>query len=400
MEKLRSILIAEGGKSEDQDLKDCLESFGYDVDWVRGGAEAIKKITSNKKKYLLVLSDQEMDEVNGFDLLSFVRADPFYIQCPFILMSDSMNNEDKIRAFTLKVSEFIQKPIKPQELELRVKNLLSLSNYQERLSNQNFMLNSNLLEKSKLLEKKLADYQGMYLELKETQERLIEAEKHSTLAVVGGGIAHEFNTPLSVISMCASQMEIILEDQGVEDPKIKKMNSKIIKATEKISDLVTHIRNYAHPTDILKEKELVNLRKDIELALHDTQRNFESYKIEIDVNPEMEILVNKLGITKVIISLLENAYDANKESGKEEIYIKYKREENNNVLAIEDRGPGIPADQMFNVFIPFFTLKEVGEGRGLGLSLANNFCRAMDIELQLENVNNGLRAKLIWSDDE
>lgn len=396
MEKSKSILIAEDTPIQGKKLKYYLESFGFNVVWVKNSVEGIKEITSRKATFVMIISDIQMTGGDGFDLLEFVRKDPFYMQVPFILMTTLKEPEVKLQAYKLKVSDFIQKPFEPLELELRVKNLLSMSQFQKDLLDQNYKLNQNLLKKSKILQEKLDDIEKMYEDLKTAQDRLLNAEKHTALAVVGGGIAHEFNTPLSVITMCSSQLEMFLEQKNLDDPMLTKLNQKISNATGKISELVTHIRNYAHPTDILREKTDLKLLPMIEEAKAELSHKLGEQDLEIKVEADIMVSANHNGFVKILTSILENSIYANEKQGAKHLLVEAKRADTKLILEIQDEGGGVPEDQIFNITVPFFTLNDVGEGKGLGLALANNFCKAMNIELVLRNSGKGLLAQLIW----
>ena len=59
------------------------------------------------------------------------------------------------------------------------------------------------------------------------------------------------------------------------------------------------------------------------------------------------------------------------------------------VISIDDSGPGIGQEILENIFDPFFTTKEVGEGLGIGLSIAYNIIRDLGGRLEAENLPEG-----------
>jgi len=65
------------------------------------------------------------------------------------------------------------------------------------------------------------------------------------------------------------------------------------------------------------------------------------------------------------------------------ITIKTKEDEKNNIITIEDSGPGIPEEYLEQIFEPLFTLKE--KGTGLGLSSCKNIVEAHGGEIKVKN---------------
>jgi signal transduction histidine kinase len=75
-------------------------------------------------------------------------------------------------------------------------------------------------------------------------------------------------------------------------------------------------------------------------------------------------------LLQVFVNLLANATDASKPG--QTITIDSEINNNNLLISVKDQGKGIPEENLTRVFEPFFTTKMVGEGTGLGLSLAYN----------------------------
>jgi len=72
----------------------------------------------------------------------------------------------------------------------------------------------------------------------------------------------------------------------------------------------------------------------------------------------------------VVLNLLNNAFDAVKETENALVIISSKRSGGKIRFSVSDNGPGIPDDIRQKIFEPFFTTKATGEGTGLGLSLS------------------------------
>ena len=77
-------------------------------------------------------------------------------------------------------------------------------------------------------------------------------------------------------------------------------------------------------------------------------------------------------LAQVFVNLISNAVDSNRLTGADEILIDWQADEKTTTIRVSDRGPGVSAEDVNSIFDPFFTTKEVGEGLGLGLSIAYN----------------------------
>ena len=96
-----------------------------------------------------------MPNSDGIDFLSYVRENSNFRKLPFILLTTIEDDEIYFKALDLGVSEFINKPFRPEELKLRIKNLIFIYQYQQILQNENISLNVELHRKNIILEKNL-----------------------------------------------------------------------------------------------------------------------------------------------------------------------------------------------------------------------------------------------------
>ena len=104
-----------------------------------------------------------------------------------------------------------------------------------------------------------------------------------------------------------------------------------------------------------------------QLMGEETAANNTRIDIEIDT-PDLGLLADIKQLEQVMINLVKNSVEAIGPDNNGKIILRAFRKEDHTFLQVEDNGPGIPADIMDNIFIPFFTAKE--KGSGIGLSLA------------------------------
>ena len=98
----------------------------------------------------------------------------------------------------------------------------------------------------------------------------------------------------------------------------------------------------------------------------------DSYDIALEFNtspPKLEITADFGLLEKVLINLIKNAFQALEKTSKGKVFVTaYNNIENRVVIEICDNGPGIPSNLIDDIFIPFYTTKEMGSGIGLSLS--------------------------------
>jgi len=258
--------------------------------------------------------------------------------------------------------------------------------------------------------------------LKATQTQLVESEKMASLGQLTAGIAHEINNPInfvtSNINPLKRDIEMVLEalnvieNVGVSDssPADKLKQIKAYKKeldldylTSEIRHLIKGINDGASRTaEIVKGLRFFsrldedNLKKaDINEGLESTMavvNNLLNNKIKIIKEfsdlPKVECYPGKLN--QVFLNIITNAiYAIQKRFGKDtggEIVIITSYDEKNISIKIKDNGTGMDAQTQKKVFEPFFTTKDVGEGTGLGMSIAYNIIKKHNGTINVNSV--------------
>jgi two-component system chemotaxis response regulator CheY len=103
-------------------IRNLLKQLGFEnIDDANDGAAALDKLRA--RKYGLVISDWNMEPMNGYDLLRAVRADPALALTPFIMVTAESNTDNVIAAKTAGVSNYILKPFNAQTLKTKIEGL-------------------------------------------------------------------------------------------------------------------------------------------------------------------------------------------------------------------------------------------------------------------------------------
>ncbi len=193
--------------------------------------------------------------------------------------------------------------------------------------------------------------------------QMSRAEHFATLGEMATGLAHEIRNPLAGI---AGVIEIIGRDLPSTSPAravVKDVRQEISRINHIVTDLLQTAR--PHPPKVRKSD--LNTTIEHAVMLGRQQGLSKGVEIALHKDPSLpEIEHDSDQIHQVLLNLLLNAIQAVDRNGK--VAVTVERRETFAVIEVVDNGRGIPAENLPNIFRPFFTTK--GDGTGLGLSLA------------------------------
>jgi PAS domain S-box-containing protein len=213
-------------------------------------------------------------------------------------------------------------------------------------------------------------------------ERLHQAEKMEALGQLAGGVAHDLNNVLGVLS---GYSELLLMEIP-EGSRSRGHAEKILQSTEKgaaiIQDLLTLARRGVTASDVINLNGIVSdfLKTPVFEKMKDYNPRV-TFRTECD-KELLNIKGSPVHLEKTLINLVSNA--AESISGKGEVTIRTEsryldkplrgydevKEGDYAVLTVSDTGMGIPAENREKIFEPFYTKKTMGRsGTGLGLAI-------------------------------
>ena len=280
-------------------------------------------------------------------------------------------------------SYIITKPIKRISRKAQVINLNYIDVEEHNMSRDrvfplfNIKVNDELDVLLAKFSEMLNRLRASYIDIRETQDALVQAEKMASLGTLSAGVAHEINNPISGIKNCVNR--IIKNPENIE----QNANYMILikEAINKIENVVQHLLNFSRKQDLSFEKICIN--SVIKSAVVLTEYKLVSNNISLETWCKEKLYINGSSnhLDQVFVNLILNSIDAINERRKTnpgllgEIDIDINRKANKLVIILKDNGIGIPEDIANKVFDPFFTSKEVGKGTGLGLSVTFNLIK-------------------------
>ncbi len=126
--ELYRVLIAEDSAVTRAFLVNTLEELSDQIDIVEAssGFEALKQLP--RERFDLIITDINMPDINGLELISFVRNNPEYAHIPLIVVTTERGERDREKGLALGADEYLVKPIDPEEFQKLVKKYLRINN--------------------------------------------------------------------------------------------------------------------------------------------------------------------------------------------------------------------------------------------------------------------------------
>jgi signal transduction histidine kinase len=214
-------------------------------------------------------------------------------------------------------------------------------------------------------------------------------------------VSHEFKTPLTSIKALVERLK---EGKVKDEAKMEQYFSVISQEADKLSRLVKNVLDFSKIEEGKKEYEFVEtdvtqlLRQQVEIF-----RKGEFQK-DIEIHTQIEdgipvLYVDQEALSQAINNLLDNALKFSPD--RKEIFVNLKRDKENVIIEVEDKGMGIPQDELGKIFEKFYqgrnALRQSARGTGLGLTLVKHTVEAHGGKISVKSkVGQGSTFSLIF----
>lgn len=230
-------------------------------------------------------------------------------------------------------------------------------------------------------------------ELVATQKQLVASEKWAFVGELSAGIAHELQNPLSFMNRLAAVSNKLLEHEtaGATDElgeeimgglrqNLREISQHGQRASAIITSMLTHARTGTaapHPTNL---NALVEEQLQLAYEGQATGRPALPAALTTELDPAVgEVPLVAADVGRVLLNLFTNALHALEARAQTaapgyqpQLRVSTHRQHNQVLVRVRDNGTGISPAAQQRIFHPFFTTKPLGEGTGLGLSLAHD----------------------------
>jgi two-component system sensor histidine kinase HydH len=204
--------------------------------------------------------------------------------------------------------------------------------------------------------------------LKSLEEDLAEARRLAAIGSLAAGVAHEVRNPLSSLRGFAQ----FFADKFKGKKPFEDYAATMVQEADRLNRVVTDLLFLARP------RRLAPVRVDLAETAAGLERLMRFDLEHKHVRPLLDlqadtVLADPDALKQVLLNLVTNSLDAlPEENGL--VRISSRKDKDGTWVAVEDNGPGIPAEQREQALEPFFTSKK--KGTGLGLAIVNNIMRA------------------------
>lgn len=364
------------------------------------GEEAISIL--DKTHVDIILLDIVMPGISGVEVLKIIRNNNKYKNINVIMLTSLTNKKILKQCFELGANDFINKPFDSTEFIARIRAGMREVFYKTSLENAVKMVSS---QNEKLLE--------INKTLKETQFYITQKEKIVAVGELAAGVAHELNTPLGYVY---SNFEVLKKDidkvkriltiyrdfiskaevlkiqdkefiNNIDNIKNEEKSSHLDfilddldeligesrSGVEKAAKIVKVLRNFAgvESEQNVKYNDLNDIIEEVLLITSSEYKN--KINLEKKYNDIPMVSCSRSMVAQVLINIITNALQFIKRDcidGNGAVTIETFKDDKFVLCRITDNGPGIDLKVINRIFDPFFTTKDVGEGTGLGLSVA------------------------------
>ncbi|MEE8353143.1 MAG: PAS domain-containing protein [Dehalococcoidales bacterium] len=222
-------------------------------------------------------------------------------------------------------------------------------------------------------------------ERRRLDDQLRQSQLLASLGQMTAGIAHEVNNPLGSILLYSEMLlQGSLSSQAKQDLKV--IHDEARRAAAVMADLLTYARSFKPALRLIDLRGV--LRKVVEMRRYQQSVNNIDLALNLPAEP-LYVKGSAQHLRQVFVNLLLNAESALQASDGGNIIVDAGEAEKWVRVSIADDGPGIPDDKLTEVFYPFFTTKETGEGSGLGLTASYGIVAGHHGLIHAENNSQG-----------
>ena len=355
-----------------------------DITLCHSGQEALALL--EKESFDIILLDILMPGLTGMDVLKQLNENQHLPQIKVLMFSAVTDKKALRECFALGATDYITKPIEEDEFIARITSAINEQN-----------LKISYRETIQLMQKQNEQLSHLYEQLANAERQMIQQEQMVGVGHLAAGIAHEINNPIGFIKSNLSSMNQYIrtllgyiahyqEQFGLLEPTVLQgdlslsyiqedaqlVYAEIREGIARIEAIVNSLRSFSaiDSTTGYVELDLPKTMDDILLLL--SNEIGKQIQIEKDYGLVEQIIVNNSEVHLALLNIIQNAIYAVKHDAKVQkcIRLTVTSDDEHVIAKVWDNGVGIQPDKLAAVYNPFYTTKAVGEGTGLGLSMA------------------------------
>ncbi|HEV8310374.1 MAG TPA: ATP-binding protein [Methylomirabilota bacterium] len=258
-----------------------------------------------------------------------------------------------------------------------------------RINRFNDELRTRIQEATGELDRRYQEVQRLNELLFEMQRRLSHAERVALSGRIMAEVAHEVGTPLHSVAGHLELLrkdlspELLANDAGRRLEIIEAQVARVIEIIARLLDLTRRSPGELAPVDLnrLVRDGAELIRPGLAAA---------GVALEVDTDPALPTVQGYQNeLLQVVLNLLTNALDASPPAGRVAVTTRAWPQRGEAEIEVRDTGRGIPAAHRKQIFEPFFSTKESGQGTGLGLFISAQIVREHRGRIDVESEEGG-----------
>lgn len=226
---------------------------------------------------------------------------------------------------------------------------------------------------------------------KELQMKDTILSQQSRLVIMGemiDSIAHQWKQPLNIIKMNTDILRYDIEDNIIDEQYIKKFQDKVFNQINHMEETLNEFRSFLRPN---KKEIFFSVRKMLNSIAHLLKDELLSHKIKLIVisHSDFDIKGFENEFKHVIINLVNNSKDAfiQNNINVREILIETSRENNMNLITVQDNAGGIPKSIIDKIFEANYTTRAKNDGTGMGLYMSKKILDKHSASISVKSNN-------------
>lgn len=235
------------------------------------------------------------------------------------------------------------------------------------------------------LQREIAEREKVEKTLEVAEQTIAQSSKLAALGEMSAAVSHELNQPLAAMKTYLAGARLLLQRDRSEEALSS--FQRIDDLLERMGAITRQLKSYARKGSEAFEAVDTRAAVSAALALMEPQLKTRAVNI-IRTLPDEPVMVmgDRLRLEQVIINLLRNALDATKSAANPTIEILLVAGDTVSIQ-IRDNGEGI--DNLDELFEPFYTTKQPGDGVGLGLAISSGIVNDLGGRLTARNAVDG-----------
>jgi len=216
----------------------------------------------------------------------------------------------------------------------------------------------------------------------ETETQLVAQQKNFVLSVT-----HELKTPIAATKL---QLQTLLKHKQLEENQREQLLQSALKETNRLNRLIEDVllASQAEKNELIINTEKINLSD----LTKDTIENYYKEKISngslrINIEPEVNVMADKLLFPSIIINLIDNAFKYSPENPQ--VVFELKKEGQQAQIQVSDNGIGVDVSQKEKIFLKFYRIgneeTRKTKGTGLGLYIVKTIVQAHGGKISVSN---------------